>query len=672
MKKKIILALAIIAMLTCLFALTASAVEINGVHYTLDNDGTATVNTDNRKATNLIAEIPSEVEYEGKTYKVDTIATDAFFDNTTVTEIRILSEYITKIPSNMIANTYSTGALKKIYIDFSKITSIGSAGLNPSNQTNGNSPKANSFYYYDAKAFLKDGSDVVITCPDFSNCTSIGVAAFQGANFEKLIIPEAVYINNQMFRETTIKELVIQGENRTKLEYYAFAACKQLKKIVIESRNLKEIGNDLFAACINVEEIHIDLSKCEKVKSSAFMFSSKYDGGGTKAAWYDLEGNRRVDLSSMKYFEDRCFASSNLGCGTHETPTEFVWPNAIESFAGQVFRHCNIRGTIYLNMAEGKTTTAQFYSFDGNKFDFAIYGNGFTKIDNKFEAQCTVVILEDNVTFGGDARFTQEGSVMYCKAGVDSNTFLSRGAGGTLQAITSGTVANYGTCGIVANLVTANGDVTVGKTTHNFTLVDYDNTYCPINTMGNYRCSKCEDEKQVANEGTNPVKDGHAYDTVKSIVYADGFLKAGVKTTVCKCTLEKAENVNAIFVFNGYSTKENGTAICVGYTINNNELKDYNSVNTPLTFGAVASIEAENVLSVDNGTVKGGEKTVVAPISSEYASFDFIISGFSAEQNQLALVMCAYVYDGKEIVYLGSTSATSPYTITLQAVIDNK
>ncbi|MBO5440500.1 MAG: leucine-rich repeat protein [Clostridia bacterium] len=663
MKRKIILALALIAMAVCLFALTASAVEINGVHYTLDNDGTATVNTDNRKATNLIAEIPSEVEYEGKTYKVDTIATDAFFDNTTVTEIRILSEYITKIPSNMIANTYSTGALKKIYIDFSKITSIGSAGLNPSNQTNGNSPKANSFYYYDAKAFLKDGSDVVITCPDFSNCTSIGAAAFQGANFEKLIIPEAVYINNQVFRETTIKELVLQGANREKIDFYSFQACNQLEKITIESRNLKTISNDVFSGSGAVKEIYIDLSKCTSISTSAFEMGNKgYDQGNTQTQWYNLEGKKIVDLSSMKTIGNRAFASSNLGSA------EIVWPIALDSISDQAFRRCNINTMIYLNASEGKTITAPFWCFNGNAPTLIVYGEGVTTVNNVFEAQCTAIFLADSITFGNDAKFDKAGSTLYCKSSVDSSKYSN----GTVINFTSGTVDYFGGCGLIAELTTAGGDVVLDKTTHNYTLVDYDNTYCPINTMGNYRCSKCEDEKQVANEGTNPVKDGHAYDTVKSIVYADGFLKAGVKTTVCKCTLEKAENVNAIFVFNGYSTKENGTAICVGYTINNNELKDYNSVNTPLTFGAVASIEAENVLSVDNGTVKGGEKTVVAPISSEYASFDFIISGFSAEQNQLALVMCAYVYDGKEIVYLGSTSATSPYTITLQAVIDNK
>ena len=128
-------------------------------------------------------------------------------------------------------NTYN-GALEKIYIDFSNITSIGSAALNPSDQGNGNNPMLNNFYYYDAKAFLKDGSSVVITDPDFSNCTSIGSAAFQGANFEKLTIPAAVQLKGQMFRMSTIKELVVEGEDREVIELYVFQSCKSLQLAV--------------------------------------------------------------------------------------------------------------------------------------------------------------------------------------------------------------------------------------------------------------------------------------------------------------------------------------------------------------------------------------------------------------------------------------------------------
>ena len=234
MKRKLLLAILMLALLVCLLAISISAIEYDGVYYDIDTKNqVATVNAQNRTGTKEIVTIPSTFEYEGATYKVTAIKSDAFRDNKVVKELRILSEYITAIPSSMIANT-NGGALEKIYIDFSKITSIGSAAFNPSSQTNGNSPVANSFYYYDAKAFMENGTDVKITDPDFSNVTSIGTAAFQGANFVKLTIPAAVYLNNQMFRKSTIQELVIEGEDRESIDHYIFNDCKQLKKITIK------------------------------------------------------------------------------------------------------------------------------------------------------------------------------------------------------------------------------------------------------------------------------------------------------------------------------------------------------------------------------------------------------------------------------------------------------
>ena len=71
--KKIFLIIAMVAVLVCLFTISAFATEINGVHYTLDNDGTATVNTNNKSATTVDVTIPSEVTYDGVTYKVDAL-----------------------------------------------------------------------------------------------------------------------------------------------------------------------------------------------------------------------------------------------------------------------------------------------------------------------------------------------------------------------------------------------------------------------------------------------------------------------------------------------------------------------------------------------------------------------------------------------------------------------
>ena len=188
--------------------------------------------------------------------------------------------------------------------------------------------------------------------------------------------------------------------------------------------------------------------------------------------------------------------------------------------------------------------------------------------------------------------------------------------------------------------------------------------------MGNYECEKCKDTKQVANEGTTPVKGGHSYDTLKCIVYENGYLSNGEKTMVCQCTLELTETVGAIFKFNGYSTNRDQNAICVGFSVDQDLLKEYNTVNTPLQFGAVASAKTENILSVADGKVTGSTNTVVAEIKEDYSSFDFVLSGFNSTQNELALVVCAYVYDGNAISYLTGESNNAPTTVTLKSVIE--
>ena len=664
MKKKIFLALAIIAMLTCLFAITVSAAtEVDGVYYNFnEEEQTATVAKDNCKTGCKleVVVIPEKVNYDGKEYTVAAIDNYAFEYNTTIKTL-VINPKLTKIPNGMVQGATS---LKKLYIDFSNVTEIGSRALTLANKDDMNPVAGQEFKLYTPESYVA-GVDVEITEISLTNVITINNAAFNNTSLKKVTIgPSCTTIGIQTFRFGDLEEIIVQSN--ADIPSYFCGHNASLKKITIGSPT--KIGGSAFSGCTAVTAIYADMSRVTDVGTNAFLFASKYDGGNSTTQWYNLKGEKKVDLTSLEYArgggQSGAFASSNVGSA------EITWPVGLKEIGDQAFRKCHFTGTMYINAADGYTLSLSRWAFDGNAPTTIIFGKGVKTVDIYYEAQCTVIFLEDEVKLARSDAFKQSGSIVYYKSFSDDSVAVNNKA--TAIQITSGTAANYGACGVYASVTTADGTVVFDKTTHNYTFVDYDNTYCPINTMGNYLCSKCKDEKQVANEGTTPVKDGHSYDTLKSIVYEKGFLKAGVKTTVCNCTLEKAENVNAIFVFNGYSTKENGTAICVGYTINNNELKDYNSVNTPLTFGAVASIEAENVLSVDNGTVKGGEKTVVAPISSEYASFDFIISGFSAEQNQLALVMCAYVYDGKEIVYLGSTSATSPYTITLQAVIDNK
>ena len=614
MKKKLLLAISLVALFACLFAITAFAVEVDGVYYTLDtNNKVATVSTENRTATTQIVTIPSTFEYEGATYRVTLISNDAFYGNKTVKELRILSEYITKIPSSMIAST-NGGALEKIYIDFSKITSIGSAAFNPSSQTNGNNPVANSFYYYDAKAFIENGTDVVITEPDFSNCTSIGSAAFQGANFEKLVIPEGIALNNQVFRMSTIKELDIKGANRGAISYYVFSSCVNLETIRIES--LSSISNDVFSGCKNVKEIYINLSNCTSIGSSAFSIGNKgYDQGNTTTQWYNYQGEKIVDLSNVKTINEKAFSSSNLGSA------KIIWPTALDTLSDQAFRRCNIAQPLYLNASEGKTITVPFWCMNGNSFTFAYLGNGITSVASCFEAACVVICEEDSVAFSNGTVFNVAGSTLYCKA--YTGTDLSSKTNVTINTITSASAQTYGACGLTASVTLTNGATQAfNYVSHSYKGVA-DQTVCPAGSLMIYTCSKCKDSYEEKLEsfigGTHNFDLENGASVIEIIYEGNNYFASGALVIKCaSCIAENGDQTIApLFEAVGYSTNEASNDF-ISHTIKVNldainAYKEYTGIM--VQYGVMASVAASNPLTMENGKVVAIGKAVSAEMS---------------------------------------------------------
>ncbi len=657
MKKKLLFVLSVLALLVCALAISVSAAEINGVYYDLDaKNGVATVSKENKTSTFEIAEIPSTFTYEGVEYKVTKIENDAFAGNKTVKEIRILSEYITKIPYGMIASTHG-GALEKIYINFSQITSYDSAALNPSTQTNGNSPVANSFYYYDAKAFVETGADVLITDPDFSNCTSIGSAAFQGANFEKLTIPAAVHLKGQMFRMSTIKELVVEGEDREVIELYVFQSCKSLKKITIKSRNLKTISNDVFSGDTAVEEIHIDLSKCESVNSSAFQFSSRYDAGNKTTQWYNLEGEKIVDLSSMKNFYNSCFASSNLGSA------RIIWPNAIEKFEDQSLRKCNINNQpIVINAAEGKSLTVNFWALNENNPSIFLCNEGVTAFKARV-TDCTVVLLAPSVLVQDGEGAFKGNSTVYYKSLAEGSVTIKCAA----VQITDGAIYNYGACGVVATVETTDGNVTVGEVSHT-TFDEINNSLCPIGKVNETKCKYCTYIKYTI-DGEEASAKSHEYVLVGSITYTS-FYEMGFKTNKCECGAEKANETateNAIFAYKGISISQfpdkNGNySITQGYFVDAAAYKNYIDAGKTLSFGVVASAKSVTgacPLTIVDGEVKAinEAKTIFAPqYTIPHNYIDVKVTGISASLNGNELIMCLFAFDGESIYYMNEAA----------------
>ncbi len=676
MKKKILLGALIAIAVMCLFAISISATEIDGVHYSLnDNALTAEVSRDNQTATTAIVTIPSTVEYGGKTYKVNSIKHGAFESNTSIKELRILSEHITTIPNGMIANTYTNTEFTKIYVDFSKITQINQAGFNPSNETNGNSPRENPFYFYDAKAFLADGSDVVVECPDFSNCTSIAMAAFQGAKFKKVIIPDgcALSTSGQIFRQTTIEELEILGTTtRASIGTHCFQNCISLKKIKIESP-VTSYGPSAFASNTAVEKIYINLSNTTSIEGTAFCFSTKYDAGNTTTQWYNQNGEKVVDLSSMETFSGKALASSNIGSA------KIIWPTAIKSLGDETFRKCNITGVMYINAAEDVTLAMTRWAFDGNAPSVVICGEGVTTISNFFEAQCTVVCLADSVEFTQSDPFKKSDNTIYCKA-YTANNAGNITSKATVTNITSGTVTTHMGCGAVVDLVLADSTpLKLNYVEHSHEATP-DNTVCPAGSVTIYKCPGCGDTYKVTDEETY-VSDTHEFDisdgaTIVNIVYANNnYLLKGTITKKCAhCDANttpdiEEESFAPLFDDLGYSMEESSSnvkSISQTVSVNIKALEFYESLmQVKINYGVVAAIANGEIapLSVVDGKIVAGANAVSMDMTdTNYSKVVLIINGVSTS---VAVNCSGYLMVDGVISYIsGDELADKPAVLT--------
>ena len=171
-----------------------------------------------------------------------------------------------------------------------------------------------------------------------------------------------------------------------------------------------------------------------------------------------------------------------------------------------------------------------------------------------------------------------------------------------------------------------------------------------------------------------PLKTEHTLsDVIKSVIFENGFINLGTKSYKCLyCNeiagVEEEPSFPALFSFNGYSTPEDGDlAISVGYSVFKDAISEYEAIMGNLEFGVVGAIYEK--LGGLAPLAQSAAPVIKAQITEEYSSFDFVISGFTVEQMDLALVMCAYVYDGTKYVYLQEAQTENPTAVSINTIL---
>lgn len=660
--------MSMIAMLACVLAISVSAGKIgtatdeNGLNYTVYDDGTAALKDNRNYSASTTLVIPEKVTYNGSEYTVTATENYAFHSNSTLTAIYFPST-ITAIGSHTFSQAPN---LKAVYIDVGNLTSIGDCGLTNNSKTGDCNISNWDILFYPTSEY---GSEKPVAYKEmyFENLVTLGIACLQGLNVEKVVFGSNLkLIATQSLRKSTMKTLIVNA-NISAINNWSLAQCGNLETVEIYSNSLATIDTCAFHACSSIKTMKISLSNCTFLGNSAFELTQNCQGGYSNSTtqWYDLNGNKIVDLSACKSLGSEAFGTSNVGSAT------IIWPKALDTFSDQVFRKANINGQpMYFEASEGKTISITYYAMDGNSPSVVILGQRVASWAAEFSSAYTFVSLNPELKITRSSIFKTSGSTMYYMGlSADSTQSFDRC---TMYKLSSGYAVNYGACGIDCQLTVLEdgSNVVVSTPSHTWNDGVINEEYCPIGSVVNFECEYCK-EKKTEGEGT-------AHDHSKTVItYENGFMAKGVKAIKCSnascCSaLEETEEALAIFVFRGYSYSLAGTGSFISsFAVNHSALEAYNNATSERieSYGVFAVLE-KNVVNNDP-FADGVKNAVVEYFGKQHDIFEMKLSGLK-ENNDVALFCTAYVtVNGKNLfVDNGELKETLETSVTFDEIVE--
>ena len=474
----------------------------------------------------------------------------------------------------------------------------------------------------------------------FSSSDGVNTATVNSNNvnckLEIANIPETVEYKGVTYTVTTVAGNAFSGSEPNK-----WAGNKTTKEVYIPA-TVTSIGDHCFRNCTALTKV--------KISGSDENF---YD-----AVFYNCTSLVEVDLSEMKRLDSMgqyCFS----GCSKLTT---IKLPNCLKEINGgsEFLRGCSSLTSIVL---PDSITKISDYSFQNaqNLTSINIPKNLVTLGCNNFQSsKVTEMILPSTLEVVGKHIF--HGSKIKTLVIASTNIDLTRGTTPTNMFDGSNVTLIFYAGATEAEAKAFATPFAKIKNWTNF--ISYDTylkeikenptkTYTNTIVYGTRNCSNCSNitNDDVTFQFTN-------------------YLSPMQDANVCSCgKTNVVKSYDAIMEFAGYSAKINGDKICVGYTVNGESLKVFTEkTGKTLTLGVAAAIVADNTTeykAVNSDLSAINDKTVVAPVNSAFAGFDFVISGFTEDYYLTNLVMCAFVYDGEKIYYVdngGCNEDATPFT----------
>lgn len=236
MKKKILLAISLTCLMICLFAISAFAVEIDGIHYDLSGSGdsaVAKVNGTNKTGCALeTVNIPEYVEHT-----VDGVTT----------KYKVVEIYGSSFGSTS-ATTSNNQAIKHLVIP-STVTKIGSHAFR--NLANLETVVINS----------KSEEGISFSNAEFYGCSKLVSVDMSNS--------DVVRIGDHCFRVTGLQTVKFSPRLKS-IGEQAFLDCKGLTSLDFSGTQLETLGYKSFMGCGNLETVKLSLT-LKTISSNTFQ-----------------------------------------------------------------------------------------------------------------------------------------------------------------------------------------------------------------------------------------------------------------------------------------------------------------------------------------------------------------------------------------------------------------
>lgn len=637
MKKRIFLFTLVLSILMCVFAISALAVNIDGIDYSFSGEE-ATVTNANQKCTLTEVVIPQTVTdpSTGITYTVTTIADSAFKDNTVVTSITTPAT-IKSIKAHAFR---AMSALKtaKInasadFVGFDNAEFYGCSALETVDLSG-----CIGFVDFGcggtySHTFVNCSKLTTVTLPD--TVTTIGTYTFENCkslssiNLNPNIMTS---VGSYAFKDCTSLALDIDLPHLTSLGSGAFQNCSSLKSAKIGG-SITSIPNDIFRSCSSILTIDFSgIAGNTEIGSYAFyncQVATKIvvPDGAQKVgsyAYYDCHSVTEglTIPSTVVRIESRAYTSCTQ-------ITTLVLPNTLTYLGDYAFQSC--KGITSVKLSNTLAYLGK-NNFQYSKITEIVIPASLTQIQNHvFHSSSLqrVVFASSNVTSFNSQAFDGAGSLKIVFFPGNKESALA----------------------IAAN----DGKLKNWTNTVNYT--DYDPTASYTNTIvyGTPVCGGCSD-----------------IDTSKFSFDFISFTEKMYDRKACdKCGyVDKTAGIDEydpILVIKGYSVEEGANSSCMvyGFTIDKVSLAKYQKeTGITLSYGLIVGSTEGNtdgkIIDKDGNSLL--KSTITAELSSEkleqFTIYNIKLTEIKTDsQKALPIFLCAYVIAGEKIAYLGKEEA---------------